>query len=177
MEQLDYKELEILVENVTQKIRERIIIANRTGALEDLLKQYDCYEEQEEKNGGFYYNDNAKIIVIGSIEVKQKEVDGCLKTLGIDKDRVEFYTDYEKLTNMNFNFIKNNMNYSDVLVCSMPHKMAGIGDNSSFIQMIEDNTEEYPHLVKIEDENGKLKYSNTAFKKALMKTNLYKNTL
>ena len=114
------------------------------------------------------------MIVIGSIEVKEKEIFGCLKAVGIDKNRVEFYTDYEKLTNMNFSFLRNNFNYSDILVCAMPHKIGGIGNNASFISMIENNPKEFPTLTKITDESGNLKYSNTAFKRALVKTNMFK---
>ena len=168
---LDYKEVELLIEEVIQKVRVDIITANRSGNLEEILNRYNYVEEQEK---WYSYPNISKMIVIGSIEVKEKEVLGCLKAFGIDKNRVEFYTDYEKLTNMNFSFLRNNFNYSDILVCAMPHKMSGIGDNTSFISMIENNPKEFPTLIKITDESGNLKYSNSAFKKALMKTNMYK---
>ena len=35
VKELDYKELELLIEGVTQKVREDIITANRSGTLED----------------------------------------------------------------------------------------------------------------------------------------------
>ena len=171
VKELDYKELELLIEEVTQKVREDIITANRCGTLEDILNRYNYIEEQEK---WYSYPNTSKMIVIGSIEVKEKEVLGCLKTVGIDKDRVEFYSDYEKLTNTNFGFLRNNFNYSDILVCAMPHKISGIGDNASLISMIENNPKDFPTLIKITDESGNLKYSNTAFKKALMKTNMFK---
>lgn len=56
----------------------------------------------------------------------------------------------------------------------MPHKMRNIGDNVSFISMIENNPKEFPTLTKITDKSGKLKYSNSAFKRAIIKTNMYK---
>ena len=171
VKELDYKELELLIEEVTQKVREEIITANRCGTLEEILNKYNYVEEQEK---WYTYPNTSKMIVIGSIEVKEKEVLGCLKAVGIDKNRVEFYTDYDKLTNMNFSFLRNNFNYSDILVCAMPHKMGGIGDNASFISMIEKNQKEFPTLTKITDESGNLKYSNSAFKKALIKTNMFK---
>lgn len=37
---LDYKEIEIVIEKITQKIREEIIIANRVGILKETLKKY-----------------------------------------------------------------------------------------------------------------------------------------
>lgn len=171
VKELDYKELELLIEEVTQKVREDIIMANRSGTLEEILNRYNYVEEQEK---WYSYPNTSKMIVIGSIEVKEKDVLGCLKILGIDKNRVEFYTDYEKLTNTNFGFLRNNFNYSDILVCAMPHKMIGIGESSSFISMIESNPKEFPTLTKIADESGNLKYSNSAFKKALIKTNMFK---
>ena len=171
VKELDYKELELLIEEVTQKVREDIIIANRSGTLEEILNRYNYVEEKEK---WYSYPNTSKMIVIGSIEVKEKEVLGCLKSVGIDKNRVEFYTDYKKLTNMNFEFLRNNFNYSDILVCAMPHKIIGIGDNASFISMIENNPKEFPTLTKITDESGNLKYSNSAFKKALIKTNMFK---
>lgn len=171
LEKLDYKELELLIEEVSQKVREDIIIANRSGNLEEILKKYDYVEEQEK---WYSYPNTSKMIVIGSIEVKEKEVLGCMKAVGIDKNRVEFYTDYEKLTNMNFSFLRNNFNYSDILVCAMPHKISGIGEYASLISMIESNPKEFPTLTKITDESGNLKFSNSAFKKALIKTNMFK---
>lgn len=115
----------------------------------------------------------AKIIVIGQIETKEKEVLACLKSLGINPKMVEFYKDYNKLRNKDFSFLRNNVNYSDILVCAMPHKMAGIEGYNSFVSMIEDNVEQFPTLTRI----GKMKYSNTAFKEALLKTNYYRNML
>ena len=143
-------EIELLIEKISQKIREEIYTANRLGNL-----------------------DNAKIIVIGSIEVKQQEIKACLKNVGINPDRVEFYSDYEKLPNIDFSFLRNNMNYSDILVCAMPHKMKSIDGYSSLTSMIEDNQNEFPKLIKI----GEMKYSNTAFKEALRKTNYYQDMI
>lgn len=171
IKELDYKELELLIEEVTQKVREDIITANRSGTLEDILNKYNYIEDQEK---WYSYPNTSKIIVIGNIEAKEKEVIGCLKAVGIDKTRIEFYSDYEKLPNINFGFLRNNFNYSDILVCAMPHKMTGIGNNTSFISMIENNPKEFPTLTRITDESGKLKYSNSAFKKALIKTNMFK---
>ena len=44
----------------------------------------------------------------------------------------------------------------------MPHKMRNIGDNASFISMMENNPKEFPTLTKITD------------KRAIIKTNMYK---
>ena len=67
VKELDYKELELLIEEVSQKVREDIIIANRSGNLDEILKKYDYVEEQEK---WYSYPNTSKMIVIGSIEVK-----------------------------------------------------------------------------------------------------------
>ena len=112
----------------------------------------------------------AKIIVIGAISTKDKNAYNCLKLLGISKDNVDFYSDYKKIKNINFSFLRNSTRYSDVLLCSIPHKMVGTEGYSSFIKMIEDNQSEFPQLIKI----GNLKYSKDAFIKALLETKYYK---
>ena len=166
---LEVQEIEFVIEQMTNKLKREIMMANITGELEQVLKKYGYMQEE---NSCFYYDSrNAKIIVIGEIQTKEKEVVGCLKSVGIDKKRVEFYSDYHKLKNTNFNFLRNNANYSDILVCAMPHKMAGIDGYNSFVSMVEDNEDEFPLLNIIK----KMKYSNSAFKEALLKTNYYRN--
>ena len=165
---LAVKEIEIVMEQMINNLKKEIMVANINGELENVLKKYGYIQDS---NTCFYYDTRtAKIIVIGEIQTKEKEVLGCLKSVGIDKNRVEFYSDYHKLKNTNFNFLRNNANYSDILVCAMPHKMAGIDGYNSFVSMVEDNKDEFPTLTKI----GKMKYSNSAFKEALMQTNYYK---
>ena len=112
----------------------------------------------------------AKIIVIGAISTKDKNAYDCLKLLGINRANVEFYTDYKKIKNINFSFLKNTAKYSDILVCSIPHKMVGIEGYANFVTMIEKNQTEFPKLIKI----GNLKYSKNAFISALLETNYYK---
>ena len=171
IKELDHKEIELLIAKVQQKVHEDIIIANRTGDLEQLLKRYNFIEEQEK---WYSYPNTSKMIIIGDGKVKKENVFGCLKELNFDKRRVEFYDDYKKLKNINFGFLRNNCKYSDILICGIPHKMAGIGDNASLISMIEKNPKEYPTLTRIMVESGALKYSISALKKALMKTNMFK---
>ena len=112
----------------------------------------------------------SKIVVIGAISTKDKNAYNCLKILGIDKANVIFYSDYKKIKNIDFNFLRNSNKYSDVLICSMPHKIVGIEGYASFAAMVEENQTEFPQIIKI----GNMKYSKNAFINALMKTNYYK---
>ena len=171
IKELDYKEIDLLIAEVQQKVREDIIIANRTGSLEQLLNRYNYIEEQDK---WYSYPKTSKMIIIGDGKVNRDDIFSCLKELEFDKNRIEFYDDYNKLKNINFGFLRNNCKYSDILICGIPHKMSGIGDNASLISMIEKNPKEYPTLTRITVEGGTLKCSISALKKALMKTNMFK---
>ena len=67
---LGITDLEILIEDVSQKIRERLIEANREGNLDNLLKKYEFSNDETKKWD--YYEYDPKIIVIGSINTKKK---------------------------------------------------------------------------------------------------------
>lgn len=69
------------------------------------------------------------------------------------------------------------MKYSDILVCAVPHKMKNIGEYPDMISMIEHNQEEFPLLNKITNESGELRFSISGLKKAIEKTNIFKDTL
>ena len=69
VKELDYKELELLIEEVTQKVREDIITANRCGTLEDILNRYNYIEEQEK---WYSYPNTSKMIVINNDKINTK---------------------------------------------------------------------------------------------------------
>ena len=168
---LAVNEVNILMEQMINKLKREVLVANMNNQIENIIRKYGYTQDN---NSYFYYNTrNAKIIVIGHINRNVQEVEKCLKDIGIDKNSVEFYSDYTKLKKINFSFLKNNANYSDILVCAMPHKMSGIDGYNSFVSMVENNQDEFPTLTRI----GNMRYSNTAFKKALLKTNFYQNML
>ena len=64
-------------------------------------------------------------------------------------DRIEILDEYEKLTGFDVEKLRNSMKYSDILVCTVPHKMKNIGEYPDMISMIEHNQEEFPLLNKI----------------------------
>lgn len=70
VKELDYKELELLIEEVTQKVREEIITANRCGTLEEILNKYNYVEEQEK---WYAYSNTSKMIIIGSKEINNEK--------------------------------------------------------------------------------------------------------
>ena len=67
---LEVQEIEIVIEQMTNKLKREIMMANMTGELEKVLKKYGYMQEE---SSCFYYDSrNAKIIVIGEIQTKRK---------------------------------------------------------------------------------------------------------
>ena len=176
MDKLDYKELAELISKVQDKIEKEMMTANRFGELNKILEKYNFTENIEETKSA-YYSRNAKILLLGEINSKVNDIEYTFKTFGIPKDRFEIITDYDKLTNFNPAKLMNDMRYSDILVCAMPHKMKNIGDYPDLISMIEHNQENYPLLNRITNENGELKFTINGLKNAILKTHMYNDLM
>ena len=171
---LEYQELEKIIDDLTAKITDEVRMANRTGLLEEVLEKYDYHIEEQVTS--WLYNDSSKVIVIGQTNMKEKDIRDCIKSFGLDYKRFEFYLDYKKLPQYNFiSKLEYNDRYSDVMVCATPHSMAGVSEASSLIAMIEHNQSNYPKLTRITEENGTLKFTKSGLKKALLKTNIYRD--
>lgn len=110
---------------------------------------------------------DGKVLIIGSSEVNENKLLGCLKSLGIDKSRVECYLDYSKTTNIDFTKIQYNPNYRLVLFGPLPHSMKGKGKESSIISRME-NEEGYPKAIKLIS-NQQLKITKSNLKETIKK--------
>lgn len=136
---------------------------NRTGKLHDFLDllnltnliQSDYYPRHK----------NGKIVIIGSSQIKQKDIYGIIKEYNISKNRIEFNLEYYDAKRYDFEKLKNST-YSLILVGPMPHSANDKGDYSSIISKLE-NEPGYPPVIRIEDKSNNLKFSKTAFKDAL----------
>lgn len=173
---LEYNELEILIEEITEKITREIIMANRTGNLNEVLKKYGLDESITSDENLLLNMNKAKILLIGNTETKVSDLMKAAKYMGIDAEKIEYFLDYEKITNFNFGKLRYSTVYSDILVGPIPHKVKGIEENSSLIVMIESNQEEFPKLTKVMSE-GELKISKNSFQKALQNTRLYRDLI
>ncbi|MFA9399161.1 MAG: hypothetical protein ACERKV_12975 [Clostridiaceae bacterium] len=110
-------------------------------------------------------NPGGKILIIGDAKIKDKEIYGCLKEYGIDKDRVELHIGYDEAKNYSFNKIQYNSNYRLILFGSVPHSGKGKQDKSSIITQIE-STDGYPKVIRLSDGHG-LKLTKTSLKNAV----------
>lgn len=163
---LDINELleleEVIRDNLEERLEEILIKLNQKGQLEDLLRLLEMSEllgvEDEDiaKEG--------KIIVIGQSEVEREKLAAVAKNLGIEKDRFEFYLNYEDAKNFDFKKTQWSDKYSYILVGQMPHSGHSKGDYSSVITALEKGNG-YPPVVRMGTKG--LKITKSSFRSTL----------
>ena len=170
---LGIEELETILDQIHEKIDSEISLANRIGE-EELLRVLKKYQVELPEKESYSYIDlnTSRILIVGQLNLRKKDVNGICKNLFIDPERLD-YIDYEEATNFNYEKLEYSNRYSDVIFGATPHKGSGIGDNSSIITMLENNQERYPKVIRAMESNG-LKLTKTSLKEALMKTRIYK---
>lgn len=158
-----------ILEKIYHKLNKEINEAYYNGTIDDVLLKYGLQDEIE-----YYYYDksNSKILIIGHSMINKNDMINIARQYGINESKLEFKLDYKKLSNYDFSILKNNMNYSDILVGPMPHSVRGINSYSSFLVMTEREPESFPKITKLKDAN-ELKITKETFKKAILNTRLY----
>ncbi len=161
---LNSERLEELIDTITEKI----ILANRMHELDNLLDSWGLHNliENEPLNSDTFYDTyrKGKIVVLGSSQVKEHDLLGIVKSLGLDKDRFEFCLDYKQIVSYPFSKLQYNPDYRLVIMGAMPHSTAGKGDSSSAIADMEKGNG-YPKVIRLG--SNELKISKSNFKKAL----------
>ncbi len=161
---LNSERLEELIDTITEKI----ILANRMDELDNLLDSWGLHNliENEPLSSDTFYDTyrKGKIVVLGSSQVKEHDLLGIVKSLGLDKDRFEFCLDYKQIVSYPFSKLQYNPDYRLVIVGAMPHSTAGKGDSSSAIADMEKGNG-YPKVIRLG--SNELKISKSNFKKAL----------
>ena len=122
---VDSEKLEEIIDAITAKIA----LANRMNELDSLLECWglqELIENNSVSSDDFYdtYKDGT-IVVIGASQVKEHDLLGIAKSLGLSKDRFEFCLDYDEIVKFNFKKMQHKPNYRLVIVGPMPHSTAG----------------------------------------------------
>lgn len=139
---------------------------NRQGKIEDLLSLLSLsrlLDSSTDIDGTFLKN--GRIVVLGASEVPERHLLGVAKSLGLEKERFEFYLDYDDGKKFEYSKLYYHSNYSLVMVGPMPHSSTGKGDYSSAIAAME-ATEGYPPVIRIET-SGLKAISKSAFRMKL----------
>lgn len=169
----DIDKLNEILEKIKDKITEELTLANRGGKeeFEKVLKKYGFSDTKEDSNP---YIDlrTARILILGNLNIKKKDINGLCKSLDIDPDRLD-YISYDEATNYSFENLRYSTKYSDVIVGGVPHKGKDIGEYSSIITFLESNPSELPNVIRCSDSNG-LDINKTQLRKSLENTRIYK---
>lgn len=156
LEELIKSELEDNLTGILTKL-------NRLDRLEEFLALLGL-EALLEKDSGYQVYKNGKILVIGQSDVKVDVLRAVARDLGIEKNRLEFYLDYEDAKTFNFKKIQWQPTYSLIMVGPMGHSGKEKGDFGSVISALE-SQDGYPPVIKLGTDH--LKITKTDFRSKL----------
>ena len=153
-----------------------MLLANRTGTLEDMLKSIG-QDDLLSDLGLVKSTLVRKVVVIGESLVKEKRLRSFAREVCPESEGYEF--EFKLTYNVkayDFRKMQNNDSYLAVLAGPMPHSTTGKGDYSSVIARMENEPWQWPHLIRMTDASGSLKITNNSFKDALRELRAYKAT-
>ena len=152
------------IEEILDKIREKVFLANRSGELDNLLVTLGLTDFVEHASTDEHYK-FGKIVVIGNTDVKESVLLAICKECGIGKDRLEFCLDYDLAQKFNYRKMQYNSAYSVVLFGPVPHSTRDKNNSESIIAELE-SQKGYPPVVRLNTGN-ELKITKTGFKRAI----------
>ena len=166
--QITKEDLLDLITEASYRLHTQIKLAYKRGRLKDYLSGIGMIDlfPCEEKKTLYDTNPDGKILIVGEGRVKEREIYGCLKEYGIDKERIELHLGYKEARNFSFRNIRYNPNYHLILFGPVPHSGEGKQENSSIITQIE-NDDGYLKVVRLTDGHG-LKMTKTSLRKAII---------
>lgn len=159
--------LEISVE-ASHRLNRELNNAFRFGELKEYLSRINMLDLYPMENTDYYEtNPKGKILIIGDSNVKEREIYGIGKKLGLEKARFELELGYNENKNYEYKKLRYNTDYRLILVGPLPHKTIGNEGYSSVITMLEQESY-YPKVVRLTNSN-ELKITKTNLKEALTK--------
>ncbi len=165
MRNLNIEEMDELIDLVQDEIPKILYKANRAGNIDDILKVLGLEELAQDD---FYdTTTTGKIVVIGKSQIKEKEIYGIGKSLGLTKDRFELCLDYNKAKTYDYKKLQYNPHkYSVVIFGAVPHSSTGKGNSGSVISEMQRN-QGYPRTYEL-SAGGKIKITKSNFKEKLI---------
>jgi len=148
LSKLSIEELNEFLDDLFDKLKEEAKFYNYQGEFDTFLSRY-----QFEKNDNYkanLYNDNAKVLILGvrTGGLKSKDINGLFKKAGLrDKYKI---IEYDDMTNFDVSILENSIQYTDVFIGPVPHKMKDIGDTDNPVQKLLEGSETlYPKTHKL----------------------------
>lgn len=111
---------------------------------------------------------NRKVIFLGSTNnrLSKHDIQNICKKYGFCDNQIEIRDDYDKMTNLKLDNLKNNKKYLGIIIGALPHSIKGMS-STNFIKYLEDNSSEYPPYKICRDANNQLGFSANTVKSAL----------
>lgn len=156
-------ELEQLEVQLRSRLQDNLLpiltVLNRTDRLADFLEMIGLKDLLHPKPEHYCSTKSGIILVLGGCNVKEEKMQGVLKDLRINKNRLECYLDYDKAKSFNYRSIQYKPKYAMILVGNMGHKAKDIGDYSSAIAMMEQE-EGFSPVIRLGTNGLKITKSN-----------------
>lgn len=166
---LTYEELEEMLEDLFETIRNEALRLNRAGDINLFKSKYNIQSAHSETP----FEENAKILIIGveSGTMKNKDIAGIFKQYGLS-GRYDVVS-YKDATNYDISILENNTKYSDIFIGPVPHSMKGMGNKSSGLDKLINDTEgRYPYVIRLRNKAKELHLSKESLKTALSESKL-----
>lgn len=115
------------------------------------------------KESGELLPARSRIVVVGESRVAEAQLAGICKSLGIEKDRIDFRLSYKAFDSLDINTLQYNDSVAGILIGPVPHKVPGQDDPAQALL----TKEGFPPTVKVENNSGVLKITKSSFREAL----------
>ena len=151
------------LQELSQKVKDRdeALIRIRMGFS-------DVNEDEEVENDSdkiINLRRNEKILLIGALSAKVKDIIGISKLFGLKPENLDIVSDYDKITNFGNRITPGK--YRAIIIGPTPHSVKDNNGESSLAQRILSIPDDFQYSVRCEDERGELRISKTSYKKAL----------
>lgn len=158
------EDIEDLLEDLYEKIKEKVFLANRMDELDELLEKWGFPEYTIAQEKIEHYT-SGKIVVIGASAISDEAMKSIIKENGISSDRLE-YCGYRQAQKFNYGKLRYSSTYSVVLFGATPHSATGKGDANSIISHLE-KSKGYPPIRRL-TAGWELKITKSNFKSTIV---------
>lgn len=163
---ITHEDLVDIITEASYQLHLKIKEAHNRGNLQDYLTKIGMGGLHPNEETPLYdSNPDGRILIFGDSQIKERQIYGVLKSIGIAKERVELYLDYKQVENYPFRKLRYNPNYRLILFGPVPHSGKGKQNHTSIITQLE-NTDGYTKVIRIGNSHG-LKITKTSLKIAI----------
>jgi len=144
-------QIQAINDNINQKVVEGI---------RQELPELNGLQNKKETN-------NIKILILGDIQIQEKDIYGIAKDYGIPNKNIEIIKDWDKIKNLDLETLRYSAKYNGIMIGPVPHSVKGKGDYSSIIEALKEKERGFPVHVEVREPNGELKITKSTFRQKI----------